>query len=102
MTSNNEGNTDLQRARAKYQEERDKRLTPSRGKLLDLSDRQELLADALAAVLAHAKRLPETRQAEPGAGGRTSGWTRWSGGSSASSATAVSARLSPAGHAPSA
>jgi len=45
MTSSNAGNTDLQRVRAKYQEERDKRLTPSRGKLLDLSDRQELLAD---------------------------------------------------------
>jgi cation diffusion facilitator CzcD-associated flavoprotein CzcO len=44
-TSSNASNTDLDRARAKYREERDKRLDPKRRQLLDLHGHEELLAD---------------------------------------------------------
>ncbi|MGH3247069.1 MAG: flavin-containing monooxygenase [Trebonia sp.] len=45
MTSSDAGNGELDRVRAKYRQERDKRQDPGRRDLLDLHGREELLAD---------------------------------------------------------
>ena len=50
MTSRSTTSTELDRTRAKYREERDKRLDPSRREILDLHGREELLDDPFSPV----------------------------------------------------
>ncbi|MFG2943466.1 flavin-containing monooxygenase [Streptomyces sp. NPDC048282] len=51
MTQTPEASTELDRARAKYRAERDKRLDPSRSEVLDLAGRGELVEDPFTAVV---------------------------------------------------
>ncbi len=61
MASSNANNADLDRVRAKYREERDKRLDPGRRHILDLHGHEELLADPYTPV---AEREPVRDQVD--------------------------------------